>query len=97
MTPDDKIAAFLGSARPAAEPAFNASVMQAVARRELEQSLLLAAIAALVGGLVLWALAPVLIEILEPAAQSLATGVAVLIATLSLLGVGRLALRPREA
>ncbi len=97
MTPDDKIAAFLGAARPSAEPAFNASVMKAIARRELEQSLLLAAMAAVVGGLVLWAMAPVLASVLEPAAQSMSTGVAVLIATLSLVGMGQLAMRPKEA
>jgi hypothetical protein len=60
MTPDDKIAAFLGSARPASEPSFNAAVMKAIARRELERSLLVAALGAVVGGLVLWAVAPVL-------------------------------------
>lgn len=97
MTPDDKIAAFLGRARPAAEPAFNAGVMRAIARRELEQSLLMAALAAVVGGLVLWAVAPILAGILEPAAQSLATGAAVLVVTLSLLGLGQMAVRPREA
>ncbi|WGM39894.1 hypothetical protein [Caulobacter sp. NIBR1757] len=97
MTPDDKIAAFLRSARPASEPSFNASVMKAIARRQLEQSLLVAALAAIVGGLVLWAVAPVLASVLEPAAQSMATGVAVLTATLSLVGMGQMVLRPREA
>ena len=71
--------------------------MKAIARRQLEQSLLVAALAAIVGGLVLWAVAPVLASVLEPAAQSMATGVAVLIATLSLVGMGQLVMRPREA
>lgn len=97
MTPDDKIAAFLGAARPAAEPAFNAAVMKAIARRELERSLLMAGLAATVGGLVLWAVAPILAGVLEPAAQSLATGAGVLIVTLSLLGLGQMAVRPKEA
>ena len=97
MSPDEKIAAFLGSARPTSAPSFNASVMKAIARRDLEQSLLVAALGAIVGGLVLWAVAPVLAPVLEPAAQSLATGVAVLIATLSLVGMGQLVMRPREA
>ena len=97
MTPDDKIAAFLGSARPLPGPSFNAGVMRAIARRELEQSLLLAAMAALVGGLVLWAVAPMLASVLEPVAQSMAAGVAVLVVTLSLLGLGQLVARPKEA
>ena len=97
MTPDDKIAAFLGAARPAADPSFNAGVMKAVARRELERSLLVAALGAVVGGVVLWATAPILASVLEPAAQSLATGAGVLVVTLSLLGLGQLAVRPKEA
>lgn len=97
MTSDDKIAAFLGAARPAPAPAFNAAVMKAVARREMERSLALAAMAAIAGGVVLWALAPLLASVLEPAAQSMATGVAVLVATLSLVGMGQMVLRPKEA
>jgi hypothetical protein len=89
MTPDDKIAAFLGAARPAAaEPAFNTAVMERLARREFARSLGMAAVLATAGGVALWATAPVLAQALEPMAQALATGVGILVVTASLLAFG---------
>ncbi|HYE46994.1 MAG TPA: hypothetical protein VEA44_14625 [Caulobacter sp.] len=88
MSPDDRIAAFLTAARPAADPVFDAGVMQRVARQAFHRSLLSLVGFTLVGGLALWAAAPVLATALEPAAQSLGTGVAVLVITFSALALG---------
>lgn len=88
MSPDDRIAAFLTAARPAAEPAFDAAVMRRVARKAFIRSLATLGGFSAVGALALWAAAPVLATALEPAAQSLATGAAVLMVTLSLLAAG---------
>ena len=94
MSPDDRIAAFLTAARPAAEPAFDMAVMQRVARRAFARSLATLGGFAAVGGLALWAAAPVLVTALEPAAESLGAGVAVLAVTLSLLALGDRIFRP---
>ncbi|NBB15038.1 hypothetical protein GVN21_06680 [Caulobacter sp. SLTY] len=94
MSPDDRIAAFLTAARPAVEPAFDAAVMQRVARQAFVRSLMTLGGFALVGALALWAAAPVLATALEPAAQSLGTGVAVLAVTFSLLALGERIFRP---
>lgn len=96
MTPDEKIAAFLSAGRPA-EPdhAFDAAVMQRVAVQALARSLTLAALAAAAAGVALWASAPALMAALEPASQTLSTGVGVLVATVSVLGLGQTVLRRR--
>jgi hypothetical protein len=86
MTPDEKIAAFLGSARPATDaPAFNAEVMQRVAREEFGRAMAYVAIAALVGGLMLWAVAPILSVVAEALAPTLITGAGLLVVTVSLV------------
>ena len=95
MSPDDRIAAFLTAVRPASQPTFDAAVMQRVARRAFLRSLTMLAGLAAVGGLALWAAAPVLVTALEPAAQSLGTGVAVLVVTFSLLALGERIFRPQ--
>ncbi|MBX3480730.1 MAG: hypothetical protein KF842_10025 [Caulobacter sp.] len=94
MTPDEKLAAFFDADRaPAAAPAFNAAVMERVARRELVRALLTGAVLALGGGVALWATAPVLATALEPLSQSLLAGTGLLVATLSLVGLGERMLR----
>lgn len=96
MTPDEKIAAFLAADRPA-EPdlAFDAVVMQRVAVHAFARSLTLAALGAAAAGVALWASAPVLMAALEPASQALSTGVGVLVATVSILGLGQAVARRR--
>lgn len=94
MTPDEKLAAFFDAGRPSAEaPAFNAGVMERVARRELVRALVNVGALALGGGVALWAAAPVLATALEPLSQSLLTGAGLLVATLSLVGLGERMLR----
>ncbi|MBI1406092.1 MAG: hypothetical protein GC145_08205 [Caulobacter sp.] len=94
MTPDEKLAAFFDAGRPpVAEPAFNAAVMERVARRELVGALVTGAGLAVSGGVVLWATAPILATALEPLSQSLLTGTGLLVATLSLVALGERLLR----
>ena len=57
MTHDEKLQAyFSGSQAPAADPAFNAGVLQAVARRRYSASLVWRALSALIVGLVSWSI-----------------------------------------
>lgn len=93
MSPDDKIAAFLGAARPAADPGIDAEVMARVARREFARAVGLSAVAAAAGGVALWAAGPVLAEAFEPAVQNLTAGVGVLVAAFGVLALGEWALR----
>lgn len=95
-TADEKIAAFLGAARPErAETAFNAAVLERVAKRELFRSLGAVGGVAALGGLVLWASAPALAAIAVPVTQSLTLGGAVLVVTFSLLALGERTIRGR--
>ncbi|PZQ62561.1 MAG: hypothetical protein DI570_10340 [Phenylobacterium zucineum] len=70
---DDRLRAlFASDAPPARDPAFSAEVMAAVARRRLLADLAGLAVAALVGGLVIWALWPLLGPAVVAASASLA-------------------------
>ena len=88
MTPDERIASLLRQDMPPArDTAFECAVMRQVADRALCQSLLVALVVSLVGGLVLWAAAPALVRVLEPLANSLFSGVAVLAAAVTVLAL----------
>jgi hypothetical protein len=104
MTPDDRLAAFLGEdeapPRPGTPPggadqAFVAEVMQRVARRELELKLASAAVTAVAAGAVLWACAPVLNLVVQTLAPVLvpAGGILALAAAAALMGGQMLARR----
>lgn len=70
---DDRLRAlFAADAPPARDPAFSAEVMAAVARRRLLADLAGLAVAALVGGLVIWALWPLLGPAIAAASAGLA-------------------------
>lgn len=61
MTPDDRLAAFLGEApQPATSDIFVAEVMEAVEQRILRDRLLAGGAAALAASAVLWACSPIL-------------------------------------
>jgi hypothetical protein len=88
MTADDQITAFLRQERPPARDlAFESAVMRQVADRVLRQSLLVALVVSLAGGVALWAAAPALVRGLEPLANSLFSGVAVLAAAVTVLAL----------
>ncbi|MEW5686941.1 MAG: hypothetical protein AB1942_18640 [Pseudomonadota bacterium] len=77
---DDRLAAlFAEDAPPARDPAFTAEVMAAVARRRLWSDLAGLAVAALIGGLVIWALWP----LLGPAIVAASAGLAPIAAALT--------------
>ena len=86
MTPDEQITVFLRQGRPAVQDtAFEMAVMTQVAGRALRQSIQAALLISAAVGLVLWAAAPALVRVLEPLANSLFSGVAVLAATLTVV------------
>ena len=76
MSPDDRLAAFLGDDREPTRPAFDAlfvaDVMQRVAQREFRVKLGTAAATAVAAGAVLWACAPVLNLAVQGLAPTLA-------------------------
>ncbi|WP_425998063.1 hypothetical protein [Caulobacter sp. DWR1-3-2b1] len=89
MTPDDRLAAFLGETpAPRASDVFVAEVMEAVERRAFFDRLLVGGAAALAGSAVLWACSPVLnlaVETLSPTLAPVA-GILVLAAAAAMLG-----------
>lgn len=97
MTPEDRLAAFLGEdvapsraprASGATDQVFVAGVMHRVARRELGLKLASTAVTAVTAGAVLWACAPVLNLAVQNLAPALvpAGGILVLAAIASLMG-----------
>ena len=89
MTPDDRLAAFLGEApAPRASDVFVTEVMEAVERRAFLDRLLVGGAAALAGGVVLWACSPVLNLAVETLAPTLfpVAGMLVLAIGAALLG-----------
>lgn len=101
MTPDEKLAAFLAGEPARPDPAFSAAVMARVARRRAWLSVAAGTPWAVTGGLVLWALLPVLARPADRFATGLGEGLgpaaAVMALTLAGLGLARLAaarLRP---
>lgn len=94
MTAEDRLSAFLQEGRgPARDPAFDAEVMQRVARREFARTVAMAGGLAAVGAVALWACAPALSAVLEPAASALAPAAAMLAVTAGLIVLGRSVLR----
>lgn len=94
MTAEDRLSALLSEGRgPARDVAFEAEVMQRVARRELGRAVAGAGVLAGAGAVALWACAPMLAAAIEPAAAILAPGVAVLAVTASLVMFGQGLLR----
>jgi len=86
MTPDDQITAILRQGRPPVrDTTFEAAVMRQIAGRVLRQSLQAALLSSAAGRVERWAAAPALVRVLEPLANSLFSGVAVLAATLTVL------------
>jgi len=92
MTPDDRLAAFLGEPlEPRPSDVFVAEVMEAVERRMFFDRLITGGAAALAGSAVLWACSPVLnlaVEVLAPTLVPVA-GMLALAAAATVLG-GRL-------
>lgn len=73
MTPEDRLAAFLGEVPPPrASDVFVTEVMEAVERRAFFDRLMAGGAAALAGGAVLWACAPVLNLAVDRLAPTLA-------------------------
>lgn len=94
MTAEERLSAFLQEGRgPARDPAFDAEVMQRVARREFARTLAMAGGAAAVGAAALWACAPALRVLLEPAASALAPVAAILAVTAGVILFGQSVLR----
>lgn len=86
MTAEDKLSAFLNEGRgPDRDVAFELAVLQRVAGRELMRTVGVAGLFALAAGVVLWAVAPVLQPVIEPAAATLAPAGAVLVVTACLV------------
>lgn len=94
MTAEDRLSAFLQEGRgPARDPAFDAEVMQRVARREFARTVAMAGGAAAAGAVTLWACAPALKVLLEPAASALAPVAAILVVTAGVILFGQSVLR----
>ena len=72
MSPEDRLAAFLGESPALPDPLFAVAVMQRVARRELFERLVIGAAFALAGVVALWACAPALDVAVAALAPSLA-------------------------
>lgn len=90
MTAEDRLSAFLNEGRaPARDLAFELEVMRRVAGRELMRTVGMAGLFALAAGVVLWALAPLLVPAIEPAASALAPVASVLVVTAGLLLFGQ--------
>lgn len=94
MTAEDRLSAFLGEGRgPVRDPAFDAEVMQRVARREFARTVTTAAALAASGAAALWACAPALSAVIVPAAADLAPAAAMLALTGVAIVVGQSILR----
>ena len=82
MTAEQRLTAFLQEARgPEQDPVFAAEVMRQVARRELAMRLGVSAVLATGAALGLWASAPALSAIVEPASRMLSPVAAILTLT----------------
>lgn len=94
MTAEQRLSAFLQAGRgPARDPAFDAEVMQRVARREFARSVTMAGSLAAAGAATLWACAPALDQVIVPAASGLASAGGFLAVTAALILFGRSLLR----
>lgn len=94
MTAEDRLSAFLNEDRgPARDLAFELEVMQRVAGRELLRTVGVSALFAGAGGVVLWAVAPMLTPLIEPAAALAAPAAAILTVTAGLVLFGQGMLR----
>lgn len=93
MTENDATlsAFFAASEPPARDHAFQAEVMARVARRRFQRELALIGGLSLLGGAVLWALAPVISPVLQSLGQELVPAAAALavVMALSLMVTGR--------
>lgn len=94
MTAEDRLSAFLSEGQgPARDLAFEVEVMQRVAGRELLRTLGVAGLFAAAGGVVLWAVAPMLTPVIEPAAALAAPAAAILAVTAGVVLFGQGVLR----
>lgn len=90
MTAEDRLSAFLSEGQgPARDLAFEVEVMKRVAGRELLRAVGVSGLFAGAGGIVLWALAPMLTPVIEPAAAFAAPAAAILAATAGLVLFGQ--------
>lgn len=90
MTAEDRLSAFLNEGRgPARDLAFEVEVMQRVAGREFLRTVGVAGLFAMAGGVVLWAVAPLLVPVIEPAAALAAPAAAILTVTAGVLVFGQ--------
>jgi len=92
MSPEDRLAAFLGEQPAAPSAVFVAEVIQGVARRELIARLVIGAAFALAGGVALWACAPVLDLAVRTLAPSLAPAAGLLCLVAASVWLGHQAL-----
>ena len=90
MTADERLAAaFALDEPPARDLGFNTAVMERVARRRLQRSLLMLAPTLLAACAVLWALGPLLVPVAEQLGQGLApaAGIVVMVAALTVFSL----------
>jgi hypothetical protein len=88
MSPEDRLAAFLGEQPVKTDSLFAAEVMQGVARRELIERLVIGAVFALAGMVALWACAPALNLAVSALAPSLGPAAGLLSLVLASVWVG---------
>jgi hypothetical protein len=94
MTAEDRLSAFLNEGRgPARDLTFEVEVMQRVAGRELARAVGVSALFAGAGGVVLWALAPMLFRVIEPVAAVALPVAAILAVTAGMVLFGQGVLR----
>jgi len=95
MSPEDRLAAFLGEQPRKPDPVFAAEVLQGVARRELAERLVIGAAFALAGVVALWACAPALNLAVAALAPSLAPAAGLLSLVLASVWLGHQVLARR--